>query len=139
MAEILGHFVTRRVELIHAVNPDAEVYAWSDMLDPNHNAHANYYLVDGDYTGSWEHVPRDLNIVAWYYAMRRPSLAHSQDSNSVRSQAPATRRTTSTMCAAGWTPCAAPTARPGSCIQPVEDKYGLLADFGDLVSRAPEA
>ena len=29
------------------------VYVWSDMLDPKHNAHGNYYLVEGHYTGSW--------------------------------------------------------------------------------------
>ncbi|TFG89402.1 MAG: hypothetical protein E4H17_00780, partial [Gemmatimonadales bacterium] len=25
-----------------------QVYAWSDMFDPFHNAHAGYYLVHGD-------------------------------------------------------------------------------------------
>ena len=48
---------------------------WSDMLDPNHNAHGNYYLVEGDYTGSWQYVPKDLTIVCWYYEKRKESLA----------------------------------------------------------------
>jgi hypothetical protein len=26
-----------------------------DMLDPNHNARANYYLVQGDFARSWNH------------------------------------------------------------------------------------
>ena len=46
------------------------------MLDPNHNAHGDYYLVDGDYTGSWNYIPPDLGIICWYYAKRRESLAH---------------------------------------------------------------
>jgi len=35
------------------------------MLDPNHNARGNYYLVKGDFTGSWNHVPKDLIIAVW--------------------------------------------------------------------------
>ena len=31
------------------------------MLDPNHNARDKHYLVAGDYTGSWKHVPKDLS------------------------------------------------------------------------------
>ena len=44
------------------------------MLDPNHNAHGDYYLVDGDFTGSWNYVPRDLRMVCWRYATRVESL-----------------------------------------------------------------
>jgi hypothetical protein len=44
------------------------------MLDPNHNAHADYYLVDGDFTGSWNWMPKDLVIVCWYYQKRNESL-----------------------------------------------------------------
>ena len=58
-----------------AGKPEAEVFVWSDMLDPNHNAHGNYYLVEGDYTGSWQYVPKDLTIVCWYYEKRNESLA----------------------------------------------------------------
>jgi hypothetical protein len=76
MAQILGDCLTRQFEMIRRVNPQAEVFVWSDMLDPNHNAHGNYYLVEGDYTGSWKHVPKDLRIVCWYYEKRNESLAH---------------------------------------------------------------
>jgi hypothetical protein len=62
--------------ILRGVNPDADVWIWSDMLDPNHNARPDYYLVEGDYTGSWEHIPRDMGIVTWYYARRAPSLEH---------------------------------------------------------------
>ena len=48
-----------------AVHAGVEVLIWSDMLDPNHNAHGNYYLVSGDFTGSWRHVPKDLVMAVW--------------------------------------------------------------------------
>ena len=76
MAQILGDCITRQFEMIRHVNPQAEVYVWSDMLDPNHNAHGNYFLVDGDFTDSWKYVPKDLRIVCWYYERREKSLAH---------------------------------------------------------------
>jgi hypothetical protein len=76
MAQVLGDCLTRQFEMIRSVNPKAEVYVWSDMLDPNHNAHDNYYLVDGDFSGSWKHVPKELRIVCWYYEKRQESLSH---------------------------------------------------------------
>jgi len=75
MAQILGDCITEQVRIIRSINPSAEILIWSDMLDPNHNAHDNYYLVDGDFTGSWNYVPRDLVIVCWYYDKRAESLA----------------------------------------------------------------
>jgi hypothetical protein len=138
MAEILGHFITRGVDLIREVNPEAEVYAWSDMLDPNHNAHANYYLVDGDYTGSWEHVPRDLSVVTWYYAMRRRSLAHFSGLG-FRTLAGAYYDADNLDNVLGWLEALQTTeGATGIMYTTWEDKYGLLGDFGDLVSRAPE-
>ena len=35
------------------------------MFDPNHNAHANYYLVRGDLTGSWKGLDNDIIVVPW--------------------------------------------------------------------------
>ena len=63
MAQILGDCIIEQVRIIRNVNPVAEVLIWSDMLDPSHNAHADYYLVDGDFTESWNYVPQDLVIV----------------------------------------------------------------------------
>jgi len=80
MGEILGDSISKGVEIIRSVNPDAEVFVWSDMLDPNHNGGDRkgkyYYHVDQPFTGSWNHVPRDLIIACWYHKMRRESLSH---------------------------------------------------------------
>jgi hypothetical protein len=75
-AEILGDCITRQTELIREVSPGAEVMVWSDMLDPHHNAVNNYYLFNGDFTGSWEFIPKDLIIAVWKYGIRDKSLAH---------------------------------------------------------------
>ena len=65
LGELLGSCITHQVEAIHRYSPEARIYVWSDMLDPNHNAHANYYLAKGDFSGSWDHIPRDLVIAVW--------------------------------------------------------------------------
>ena len=41
MGEILGDCITRQVRLLRRVHPEAEVFCWSDMLDPHHNAHGD--------------------------------------------------------------------------------------------------
>jgi len=74
MGELLGECITRACRILRRHFPGAEIYCWSDMLDPNHNAHANYYLVDGDFSGSWNHVPKDLRIAVWGGTPRPKSL-----------------------------------------------------------------
>jgi hypothetical protein len=74
MGELLGECVTRQTQALRRCNPNVEIYVWSDMLDPHHNAHGDYYLVDGDFTGSWNHVPKDLRIAVWGGEPREPSL-----------------------------------------------------------------
>ncbi|MBF8275740.1 MAG: hypothetical protein HW390_813 [Candidatus Brocadiaceae bacterium] len=76
MAQILGDCVTRQMGVVREINPNAEVFIWSDMLDDNHNARNNYYLVDGDLTGSWNYIPKDLIIVCWYHKLRNESMHH---------------------------------------------------------------
>ena len=52
----------------------ATIYVWSDMFDPNHDAHKDYYLVRGDLSGSWEGLSKDVVVVAWYFGKRDASL-----------------------------------------------------------------
>ena len=74
MAHLLGECITRQSEILRRYSRDAKIYIWSDMLDPNHNARSNYYLVRGDYTGSWERVSKDLVIAVWGGSPREKSL-----------------------------------------------------------------
>jgi hypothetical protein len=72
---ILADNVRTCIRLLRQVNPSGRIYVWSDMFDPNHNAHKDYYLVRGDLTGSWEGLDKDVIIVPWYFEKRRESLA----------------------------------------------------------------
>ncbi len=62
------------VNLLREINPGGRIYVWSDMFDPNHNAHKDYYLVRGDLAGSWEGLDNDVIIVPWYFEKREPSM-----------------------------------------------------------------
>jgi hypothetical protein len=137
--ELLGECISRQVEIIRRHLPKAEIYIWSDMLDPNHNAHGNYYLVEGDFSGSWQHVPKDLVVVVWSGEPREKSVRFfaeqgfrtvlgcfydARDLNQVKAWLPMARRT------------------PGMCgmmYTTWHQNYSLLPDFGDLLMAAPTA
>lgn len=65
--------------ILREVNPGGNIYVWSDMFDPNHNAHPNYYLVRGDLTGSWEGLDKNVIVVPWYFEQRAASLKFFAD------------------------------------------------------------
>jgi hypothetical protein len=134
MAQILGNCVTEQVRIIREVNPQAELFIWSDMFDPNHNAHADYYLVDGDFTGSWNEIPKDLVIVCWYYNKRRESLGFFS-SLGFRTLAGAYYDGDTLENPRGWLEALEDT--PGACgimYTTWRNKYELLEAFGHLVS-----
>lgn len=135
MAEILGDCVTRQHAIFKALDPKIEVMIWSDMLDPAHNARDNYYGVVGDFTGSWNYVPKDLTIMCWYHKIRDNSLGFfseqgfptfgaayydADDLTNSREWLVSLRKT--------------PNAR-GIMYTSWRKKYELLGDFGDLVSE----
>jgi hypothetical protein len=71
---LLADNVRTCIQILREVNPGGRIYVWSDMFDPNHNAHKNYYLVRGDLSGSWEGLDKDVIVVPWYFEKRRQSL-----------------------------------------------------------------
>jgi hypothetical protein len=133
MGKLLGECITREVEIVRRHMPGCQVYVWSDMLDPNHNAHGDYYLVQGSFAGSWKHVPRDLTMAVWGGAVRETSLKFFQDEgfsmlvacyydadnlNDVK----------------GWLTAAKPSSNvQGFMYTPWEKKYRLLPAFGDMI------
>jgi hypothetical protein len=134
MGQILGDCITRQVRLIRNVNPEAEVLTWSDMLDPNHNAHGDYYLVDGDFAGSWNYVPKDLVIVCWYYEKRNESLKFFS-SFGFKTLAGAYYDGDTLENPKGWLQTLEHTPGAlGIMYTTWQNKYGLLGPFGDLVS-----
>lgn len=133
MAQILGDCVTKQVAIIREVNPKAEILIWSDMLDPNHNAHDNYYLVEGDFTNSWNYVPKDLVIVCWYYNKRVESLKFFS-SLGFKTLAGAYYDGDTLENPRGWLEVLEYT--PNACgimYTTWQNKYELLGPFGDLV------
>jgi len=64
--ELLAWNVKAAAKLIRDIRPDAEIWVWSDMLDPMHNAVDNYYAVNGTLKGSWEGLDKDIGIVNWH-------------------------------------------------------------------------
>src|ERR1043166_1910269 len=71
---LLADNVRTCTKILREVNPGGRIYVWSDMFDPNHNAHKDYYLVRGDLTGSWEGLDKGVTIVPWYFEKRAASL-----------------------------------------------------------------
>jgi hypothetical protein len=134
MAQILGDCITKQFNILRTVNPKAEVFIWSDMLDPGHNAHGNYFLAEGDYTGSWKYVPKDLIIVCWYYQKRNESLKFFS-SIDFRTLAGAYYDGDNLDNPKGWLTTLEQTPKAcGIMYTTWENKYGLLAPFGDLIA-----
>jgi hypothetical protein len=71
---MLADNVSTCAAILRQVNPGGRIYVWSDMFDPNHNAHANYYLARGNFTNSWSGLDSDIIVVPWYYNQRAASL-----------------------------------------------------------------
>lgn len=134
-AEILGDAINRQFQFIRAANPKADVWVWSDMFDPNHNARANYYLVDGDFTGSWKHLPKEIGIACWYYSRRQASLSHFSGLG-LRTLAAAYYDADDLKNPEGWLEALDATeGAEGIMYTSWRNKFALLGDFGDLVSK----
>ncbi len=133
MGELLGECITKQVTILRKHMPNVQVYIWSDMLDPNHNAHGDYYLVEGAFTGSWNYVPKDLKIALWSREPRSKSLqffadqgfetiiACYYDADNLDEVVKWLKLTDQT-----------PSVR-GLMYTPWQKKYSLLGSFGDLL------
>lgn len=62
---VLAENVRRCIQIVHKINPEAKLCIWSDMFDPHHNARNDFYLVNGDLSGSWKGLPKDMLIINW--------------------------------------------------------------------------
>lgn len=133
MGELLGQCITRQVGILRRHFPGAEVYVWSDMLDPNHNAHGDYYLVEGSFAGSWEQVPKDLIIAVWGGAPRPKSLRFFSDQG-FRTLVACYYDANDLAGVEGWLEIARdrPNVR-GFMYTPWQRKYDLLPGFGVLL------
>jgi len=135
MAELLGECVTRQAQIVRRHMPGAQVYIWSDMFDPNHNAHGDYYLVEGDYTDSWKKIPKDLVLAVWGGAPRPKSLKFFADEG-FQTLAACYYDADDLNEVKGWLDLGRQTKNlRGFMYTPWQKKYDLLPAFGDLVGN----
>lgn len=58
----LADKVRRCTQMIEHLRPDAEIWDWSDMFDPDSNALGDHYAVNGSWAGSWAGLSPDGGI-----------------------------------------------------------------------------
>lgn len=68
---LLAWHFKKACDLVRKHAPKAKLYTWSDMFTPHHNARpfekkGYYYLVNGNWDGSWEGFDKDVIILNWY-------------------------------------------------------------------------
>lgn len=63
--ELLSENINKCYNIAKSINKNVETYMWSDMVDSLHNAYKDYYLINGDLTGDWNTIPKDITIVNW--------------------------------------------------------------------------
>ncbi|HEY3413746.1 MAG TPA: carbohydrate binding domain-containing protein [Armatimonadota bacterium] len=73
--ELLADNVKRCAAMIRKASPKAELYVWSDMFDPYHNARDKYYLVNGALLGSWRGLDKGVGYVNWNFDARAKNAA----------------------------------------------------------------
>ena len=71
---VLAANVKACTKILRDINPRGQIYVWSDMFDPHHNAVKDYYLVHGSLVGSWEGLDPSVNIANWNFDHRDESL-----------------------------------------------------------------
>jgi len=63
--QLLADATLRIDQIAHDIDPSWKLITWSDMYDPNHNAHDDYYLSNGTLSGSWDGLPQTWDIANW--------------------------------------------------------------------------
>lgn len=135
MAQLLGECTTRAAETLKRNIPGVKTLVWSDMFDPHHNAHGNYYLVEGSFDGSWRHLPKDLQMAVWGGAAKDVSLRFFEEQG-FRVLVACYYDADSLDTVKGWLDAAKVHRNiTGFMYTPWQKKYGLLGGFGDLLAK----
>jgi len=135
LGELLGECITKQTEILRRYLPGVEIYIWSDMLDPHHNAHDEYYLAQGDFTGSWRHVPKDLIVSVWGGSPRPESLKFFAEQG-FRTLVACYYDADDLSDVRAWLDLARPMSNVrGFMYTPWQKKYALLPEFADLIGR----
>ncbi len=80
MAETVGDCVHKCADILKEVNPRVQLYMWGDLFDPNHNGDERegkyYFHVHGNYSGSWNYIPKDMVMIPWWDEIMEKSVQH---------------------------------------------------------------
>lgn len=71
---LLAEHIRACTKILQETNPGGQIYAWSDMYDPYHNAVKDYYLVRGNIAGSWLGLDPSVTVANWNEGKRDESL-----------------------------------------------------------------
>jgi hypothetical protein len=77
--ELLAWNVHEAAGMIRKIRPDAEIWVWSDMFDPLHNAVDHYYAVNGTLAGSWKGLDKGIGIVNWNGGLKGKNCQFFED------------------------------------------------------------
>ena len=72
----IGRHFRVQYDAIKEASPSADIYMWPDMLDVNHNAMKEYYLMDSPTRGALPYVPKDVTMVCWWGSKAKIILPH---------------------------------------------------------------
>jgi hypothetical protein len=134
---IVGDTTQWLYDQVRAVNPRAQVLVWSDMFDPNHNSVKKYFLADGSLENTWKYLPKDMEIVCWYFGRRKESLDFFSG-HGFKTFASAGPDSAALENPRGW--MAVMDTTPGATgimYTTWSNDFKLVAPFGDLVSKRP--
>jgi hypothetical protein len=77
--ELLAWNIHEAAQIIREVRPDAEIWVWNDMFDPQHNATDHFYAVNGSLAGSWKGLAKDVGIVNWHGGLQGKNCSFFAD------------------------------------------------------------
>lgn len=66
--QLLAQHTKKGYDIIRKYSPNAKIYTWNDMYDSTGNARGGqgaYYLVNGNWGGAGEGLPKDIIIMSW--------------------------------------------------------------------------
>jgi hypothetical protein len=63
--QLLASSIEKTTRIYQSILPKSSLFVWGDMFDPHHNAHDDYYYVEGDLAGSWKGLPAEVSIMNW--------------------------------------------------------------------------
>ena len=138
MAHQLADCLKRQRASILRASPGADIYVWSDMLDPAHNAHDNYYACKGTFAGVWDLIPKDLIVSCWYYEKRDVSLPFFA-ARGFRTLGAAYYDADTLDTSRDWLDsCRRTKGCTGIMYTTWRKKYALLKPFGEMLRECPD-